>query len=478
MRRAIAGGFCGLVVAVIAGAVGPSGAFASTQLYQATVAAQGGDAIWNVFVNPLAQVTASSTGFDNQATWGYLYSANTQFDLRSAISCGTISDCEFQVTSINGSGQISGWISAYNSPPTQAFRYDHGTGKLTYLKSGTEAWYVNAQGQLIGTVTSSTGTTHGFLWDGSKIHTIGTLGGAGSVAYAGISKNQAVGCAQTKAGAWHPIQYSGGTVHDLGLPPGLTSACAYGEGPDGTIVGGETPGPWPRYLGLGDTACHAWYRTPTGTYHTITPPIGSTCINAHHVNAHDQIVGGYTTSDGNSHPYVYQNGVFTPIQPANIPFDSQFYALWEASGNNPVGQLGVEAYDPSLTEGFALLLSPITVTDNPASSVSYNGSWSTVTNTAAYGNSLAVANAAGATATFTFSGRTFAMIGPCDSQWASGTYTVDSGPSQTAYEDGGCFGTDRQRIIALSWPSAGTHTIKITSSAPGFALDAFTVSAN
>jgi probable HAF family extracellular repeat protein len=473
---------------VVAGVLAPAAAMGATQFYSATDAVDGGYGAWDAFVNPNGQLSASVTGFDNDATWAFLYTAGNDVDLEEPTGCDPRGggDCDLEATSVNGTSQVSGFIDTYsgNTNP-QAYRYDNATGKTTFLPVGTKAWYVNAQGQLIGQIQVASGATRGFLWDGKALHTMGTLGGAGSIAYAGISKNQAVGCAQTKSGAWHVMQYSGGGVHDLGLPPGLTSACAYAEGPDGTIIGGETPGPWPLYEGVGDTACDAWYRTPSGVYHTISPPSGSTCINAKHVNAADQITGRYGTNGYQlGHTYVLQNGVFQTITNANVPFDDpptnlayDISGSSEGSGNNASGQLAVLADDAEgVGQEFALLLTPITVTDNLSPKIAYSGSWSTTASSGAFGKSLATANIAGASATFSFSGKTFSMIAPTGPSGVNGTYRVDGGVAQQVTENISYENSqDRQHVITLTFPSVGRHMIKITAGGAGFALDAFTV---
>ena len=100
------------------------------------------------------------------------------------------------------------------------------------------------------------------------------------------------------------------------------------------------------------------------------------------------------------------------------------------------------------------------ITQQTSTSVTWSGSWHTVKTTKASGGSLRYATAAGASATFRFTGSSVAWVAARGtsrgSAWiyVDGVYakTISLRASTTAY---------RSIVFAYNWTAVGTHTIKI-----------------
>jgi probable HAF family extracellular repeat protein len=482
------------VLALIASVLATAGSAGATTYYQATSVSDPGndDGVWGLFVSPGGSVVSNSDlDAEVGTTYSFVWSSGTLGSPTDDIGCW--SQCDTEVTGINGSDQISGFFDA--SGPDQAFREDLTTQTFKVLPANSEAYGINAAGQMVGGYRNASGQERAFLWDGTTMQDLGTLGGQQALATASSATGQAVGCAQTSSGAWHPFLYQDGVMHDLGLPPGLSQACAYSVNQHGWIVGGDDVGPWTyagpgRFNGpvpvVGAHACHAWVRDGAGTYTTIHPPAGGSCIVANHIALNDQVIG---SSGG---PFTWQDGTLARITKANVPFDqyivtppgndfttgflTQLDAGW---GNNLYGQLAVSATDFDAREEFdgalALLLTPITVDDENSAAITYSGAWSRIASSGAFGGFVNQSGAAGATARLTFRGKSLSVIGPKGPGLGSATIYLD-GPQVATANEAAVTAQNRKRVFQMTWPTAGKHTLKIVAAGAGFELDAITVS--
>ncbi len=143
-------------------------------------------------------------------------------------------------TSINASGQISGWARTDFSSDTHAFVYDGATLRdLNTLGQSSSAVAISDTGRVTGDWHASpTSGGRAFLYD--AIH--GTrdigIGGTGSSAQAMNKSGQIVGNSATAGNAqYHPMLYSGdGPMQDLGTLGG-TYGYASGISENGLVVG-------------------------------------------------------------------------------------------------------------------------------------------------------------------------------------------------------------------------------------------------
>jgi probable HAF family extracellular repeat protein len=109
------------------------------------------------------------------------------------------------------SGQVTGYSNATDGND-HAFLWD-GTTMLDLGTLGSSQSYgeaINDSGQVTGFAGS-----HAFLWDGTRLQDLGTLGGDASVGNAISASGQVTGYAETTDGARHAFLWDGTALLDL-----------------------------------------------------------------------------------------------------------------------------------------------------------------------------------------------------------------------------------------------------------------------
>jgi hypothetical protein len=99
--------------------------------------------------------------------------------------------------------------------------------------------------------------------------------------------------------------------------------------------------------------------------------------------------------------------------------------------------------------------------DDGAKAVTYAGRWQVARSSGYQGGTIHVASAAKATATFAFTGRSVAWIGPVGPGRGSAAVEVDGGKALTV-SSAASVSRPRQILFARSWPDVGRHIIRIT----------------
>ena len=84
----------------------------------------------------------------------------------------------------------------------------------------TEAYGINAAGQIVGRFSDATGERHGFLKDGATFTTIAVPGATLTEAYGINAAGQIVGTFDDAAGVRHGFLKDGATFTTFDLPPG------------------------------------------------------------------------------------------------------------------------------------------------------------------------------------------------------------------------------------------------------------------
>src|SRR5256714_1485013 len=108
----------------------------------------------------------------------------------------------------------------------------------------SQAFSINAPGQVVGISRTADGLRHAFFWDGSTVTELGTLGGPGSAARAINQRGEIVGCSDAAARG-HAFFWDGATMRDLGAPggddwgydPSRLSSCAIAINSRGDVLG-------------------------------------------------------------------------------------------------------------------------------------------------------------------------------------------------------------------------------------------------
>ncbi|NOT33899.1 MAG: hypothetical protein HOP12_06990 [Candidatus Eisenbacteria bacterium] len=178
------------------------------------------------------------------------------------------------------------------------------------------AYAINDAGTVVGEAQLADGRSHAFLASGdySSLVDLGTLGGANSVAYDINAAGVVVGAAQAADGVWYPTVFQSGTVQKLGSASGRARAINQG----GVVVG--TLGASGAFRAIGGVVRDLNSLIPSDS--------GWWLWEAHDINDAGQIVGRGDLVAG-SHTYVRgfvltlgTVGVSTPAR-AELAFRAQ-----------------------------------------------------------------------------------------------------------------------------------------------------------
>lgn len=283
---------------------------------------------------------------------------------------------------INASGEVTGFTLTSGTPvptlgPQHAFLYngssmqDLGTlGGLTSLGIG-----INMSGEVTGIATTS-GVVHGaavehaFLYNGSTMQDLGTLGGTDSYGYAINASGEVVGQSDTSGDAHlHAFLYNGSTMEDLGTLGGGNSA-ALGINASGEITG------WAATTGNAATHAFLYNGTTMIDLGTLDGGAGS---QGNAINASGEVAGSsfITSGPGSAiiHAFLYNGSTMIDLGTLAGPNGNSYANAINASGevvgestitgatppNDPLGGYDAFLYD----DGTLLDLNALISTASP-----------------------------------------------------------------------------------------------------------------
>jgi probable HAF family extracellular repeat protein len=146
---------------------------------------------------------------------------------------------------VNSAYDIAGYACTAGNASCRAFVVRDGVPtNLGSLGGNSVANGINENGLIVGASVVTGTTRHAFLYSGSAMVDLGTLGGANSEATAINERGDVVGTAQTSSGAYRAFLWRNGSMIDLNtlLPAGsnwvLQSAASISDG--GQVVGTGT----------------------------------------------------------------------------------------------------------------------------------------------------------------------------------------------------------------------------------------------
>lgn len=149
---------------------------------------------------------------------------------------GTLGGTTCEGRAINASGHVTGYCSTTGTTVSHAFLWDGSTMQDLGTLGGTgtshlwgsnasEGLAINASGQVTGySFTTGNAELHAFLWDGGRMQDLGTLGGANSKGLAINASGQVTGYSLTSGNAEeHAFLWDGSRMLDLGTLGGRSS---------------------------------------------------------------------------------------------------------------------------------------------------------------------------------------------------------------------------------------------------------------
>ncbi len=209
---------------------------------------------------------------------------------------------------------------------------DLGTLGGTGRGAGSTGTAINESGQVTGSSRNTDGRTHAFLYDGSTMQDLGTLGGLTSFGYGINDSGQVTGATLTSTGGnySHAFLYDGSTMRDLGNLGGIHST-GRDINNSGQVVGEV-------FHAIGGNRAFLYDGTAGGMLDLndlIDPGSGWLLYDARGINDRGQVTG-YGNFGGASHAYLYDDGDVTDLGSLDSTGGFRYSAGY---GINEIGQV-------------------------------------------------------------------------------------------------------------------------------------------
>jgi probable HAF family extracellular repeat protein len=283
----------------------------------------------------------------NLGTFGGTYSAAASIGDRGQVA-------GFALNSIPDPFSIIGslFFGSPNSTQTRAFLWENGKKRDLGTLGGPDAMifssgFFNKRGQVAGvSYTNSTPGPTGFpfldpfLWDGSRMIDLGSLGGTFGFGFALNNRGQVVGSSDLEGDlAAHPFFWDRGVMIDIG-----TFGGNFGEADSlndaGEVVGGS-------YL-PGDEIQHAFlWKYGNITDLGVIP--GDRCSHAYSINSKRQVVGLSGQCGFGIHAFLWENGETIDLNDLIVPkSDVTLAEAWLITDN---GEIEIDGLPPGCDSG-------------------------------------------------------------------------------------------------------------------------------
>jgi probable HAF family extracellular repeat protein len=281
---------------------------------------------------------------------------------------GTLGGNESLASSINDRGQVTGialngipdpysifgrfYFGSTNSTQTRAFLWQdgvmHDLGTLGGPDSFALPGLINRRGELVGSsytnsipnAITTLPTLDPFLWDGTRMIDLGSLGGHFSIPLGLNNNGQVIGISNTEGDTFsHPFFWSDGHMKDLGTFGG-NSGEANALNDKGEVVGdANLPG---------DAIRHA-FLWQGGNKQDLGVLPGTKCSSAYAINSHSQIVGGSGQCGFGGRAFLWEKGQMFNLNDLVWPkFD---VVLTEPNVIGDDGRIGVNGLPPGCNNG-------------------------------------------------------------------------------------------------------------------------------
>lgn len=271
---------------------------------------------------------------------------------------------------LNEAGQVVGEAKSYRPGPMDftSHGFISGGGGLQALCELTPnedlcgtmsfAYSINRHGHIVGNAVSETYSDYrAFVFDGTQLRDLGSMGGRSSLATGINDDGQIVGSAQTSAGSTHAFRLNPNetleTAIDLGTLGGSFSYAA-AINKCGNVVGDS----WTAsddLFGFFWSDVNGDGQSDSDEMVPIRPLPGGVSSSAKAVNGFNQVVGCSYDEDGKSRAFLWdaKHGV----QDLNSLVGNPGWEIQEAAGINDRGQIAGTGIHNGKTRAF--LLSPV-----------------------------------------------------------------------------------------------------------------------